>query len=389
MDYLLLATDYPPQVGGIQTYHSHLAAALQGIGRQVHVIATEHPGWQDHNAASPVPITRVPTQGGKPAIYRRMRDEALRLASASPAPLRGIISTKWSPEAPGAKQAADALEVPWGLFGHDREFILHGANVLKWLLQQYLFDKTDFCFAISNYAADNFRRAGVPDARIRMVGCGIDSDRLGPDPARAAELRARHGLADALVLLTVARVVPRKGHLTVIEALPQIIKALGADRPLKYLIVGDGEYLSALQAAVTAKGLKEQVIFAGRADDADLCGYYTLADLMVMPSYDIPGKPSEGFGLTFLEANCCETPVIGSRTGGIPDAVDHGLTGLLVPPRNPQSLARAATQLLRDPEALKQMGRHARRRAEQQFTWNLVARRVDAAFGELWQSNAR
>ncbi|MEN6302168.1 MAG: glycosyltransferase family 4 protein [Armatimonadia bacterium] len=387
MDYLFLATDYPPQVGGIQTYHSHLAAALQWLGRQVHVIATEHPGWQDYDAASPVPVTRVPTKGGKPAIYRRLRDEAIRIGSDGP--LRGLISTKWSPEAPGSRQAADALDVPWGLFGHDREFILHGANVLKWLLQQYLFDKTNFCFAISNYAADNFRRAGVPDARLRMVGCGIDSDRFRPDAARAAALRAHHNLGDSLVLLTVARVVPRKGHLTVIQALPQIISALGPARPVKYLIVGDGEHLPALQAAVAARNLQDSVIFAGRAPDADLCGYYTLADLMVMPSYDIPGKPSEGFGLTFLEANCCETAVIGSRTGGIPDAVDHGLTGLLVPPRSPQSLARAAIQLLRDPDALKAMGLHARRRAEQQFTWNLVARRVDAAFGELWQSNTQ
>lgn len=377
--YILLATDYPPQTGGIQRYHSNLALALQGLGREVHVVATEHAGWQEHDAAAAVPVTRVPATGGKLAITRRLRDEAVRLGRGSGS-LRGIISTKWSPEGPGAMQAAAALKVPWGVFGHDREHILHAANVVKWGLQTVLFRRADFCFAISNYAAANFRRGFAPSQRIRMVGCGIEAENFSPDPAGAEALRHRHGLQGRPVLLTVSRLVPRKGHLTVLEAISGLRSEFS---DIAYLIVGDGEFRSEIERAVARDGLEANVILAGRASDPELCAYYTLADIMVMPSYDIIGLPTEGFGLTFLEANCCGTPVIGSRTGGIPDAVDHGLSGLLVPPRQPQALAHAIRRLLGDPGMARQMGEYGRQRALQQFSWELVARRVDAAFEEL------
>ncbi|MHB8993866.1 MAG: glycosyltransferase family 4 protein [Armatimonadota bacterium] len=377
--YILLATDFPPQVGGIQTYHSALARGLQQIGREVHVVATEHPDAEAYDATAPFPVTRVSVQGGKPAIYRRMREEIVGRGLRAAPGLRGIIATKWSPEGLGAKQAADRLNVPWGVFGHDREHILHGGNPLKWLLQQHLFNKANFCFAISNYAADNFRRRGVKDDALRMVGCGMDAELFAPDPERATALREKYGLHRKRVLLTVSRLVPRKGHLTVIEALPRIREAVGN---VCYLIVGDGDYRGTLQEAVAQQGLSDHVIFAGRAAAEDLCGYYTLGDLMVMPSYDIRGIPTEGFGLTFLEANCCGRPVIGSRSGGIPDAVDHGLSGLLVPPRDPAAVAKAAIRILSEPGLAEQMGEYGQHRAREMFRWEYVARRVDAAFAE-------
>ena len=386
MSYLLLATDYPPQTGGIQRYHSNLALALQTLGREVHVIATEYPGWQEHDAAAAVPVTRVPGEGGKLAITRRLRDEAVRRAGSLQEPLRGIVSTKWSPEGPGAMQAARRLGVPWGVFGHDREFILHAANVVKWALQSYLLTHADLCFAISDYAAANFRRGFAPAARIRMVGCGIEIERFQPDPETAARLRQRHGLQGRPVLLTVARLVPRKGHLTVMQALRQV-RARFPD--VAYVIVGEGEFRPQLEQGIAAHGLHGNVIMAGAAADAELCGYYTMADVMVMPSYDIIGKPTEGFGLTFLEANCCGTPVIGSRSGGIPDAIAEGRSGLLVPPRNPGALAAAVERLLADPATAQEMGRTGQERARTQFRWEQVARRVDAAFEELWQTRTR
>lgn len=383
MAYILLATDYPPQTGGIQRYHSNLALALQALGRDVRVVATVHPGCEEHDAAAPVPVTRVATEGGKPAIYRRLRDEAVRLAGELAQPLRGVIATKWSPEGPGALQAARQLSVPWGVFGHDREFILHAANVVKWALQTYLLTRADLCFAISDYAAANFRRGFAPASHIRMVGCGIERDLFAPDPEMAAQLRARLGLADRPVLLTVSRLVPRKGHLTVMQALCEVKQRFPN---VAYVIVGDGEFRERLEQGIVEYGLQDQVIMAGRASDGELCGYYTLADAMVMPSYDIPGKPTEGFGLTFLEANCCGTPVIGSRTGGIPDAIEDGRSGLLVPPRDPRALAQAIARLLADPDAAHAMGRYGQERARTQFTWEQVARRADAAFEELWQA---
>ena len=380
MAYILLAGDFPPQVGGIQSYHSSLARALTALGRTVHVIATAQPGDREHDAGCPFAVTRVPGGGGKLALTRRMRDTALGVAPGLGRRVRGIIATKWSPESPGAWQAARQLGTPWAIFGHDREFILTALNGLKWAVQRHCLTQADFCFAISHYAAANFRRRGVPEHRIRMVGGGVEAGAFAPDPERAAQLRQQLDLGDGPVLVTVSRLVQKKGHLTVLRSLPAVQQALG---PVRYLIVGDGPCRGELQAAVRELGLGSQVVLTGRAPQADLCGYYTLADVMVMVSHDVPGEPTEGFGLAYLEANCCDTPVIGSRGGGIPDAVDHGVSGLLVPPRDPRATAQAIISLLGDPNRAREMGRQGAQRARQGFRWELVARRVDACFDEL------
>lgn len=378
MAYLLLAGDFPPQVGGIQSYHSHLAAALTALGRQVRVLAYEQPGAEAFDATCPYAVTRVPG-GSKRAFYRDLLAAGPAMMAEFDQPLQGVIATKWFPEGPAAHRLCGS-RVPWGVFGHDREFILTGCNVAKWAVQQHVFRRASRCFAISNYAAANFQHRGVPPDKLRLVGCGVDSERFHPDPAGAQALRAKWQLGEHPVLLTVARLVPRKGHHFVLQALPEIIQAFG---PVTYLVVGDGETRPELEAEAQRLGVAPQVCFAGRVPEEELPAYYTLADVMVMPSYDLPGKPTEGFGLTYLEANCCGTPVVGTRSGGIPDAVDNGVSGLLVPPHQVAALTRALLALLRDPAWAQKLGDEGRERARQQFRWELVARRVEAAFEEL------
>ncbi len=380
MAFILLATDYPPQTGGIQRYCSQLAAALQDLGHQIYVIATEHPGWQEYDVRSPVPVIRVPAGGSKLAISLRLRDEAIRLTRQISAPLWGLICTKWSPEGPGGFLAARQLNVPWGLFAYDREHILSGAHLFKWAVQRLLIRRADICFAISHYTARNFLRGGASSHRLRIVGCGVEAETFAPDPGQAARLRERYGLNNRPVLLTVSRLVPYKGHLTVLQALPEIKRHFP---DVVYVIVGDGPFRSEIERAIAQLQLHNSVMLTGAVPDEELCGFYTMAQIMILCSEDVPGKPSEGFGLTFLEANCCGTPVIGSRLGGIPEAVDHGLSGWLVPPRSPQALAQAVVRMLRQPEWAQRMGAYGRKRALEQFSWELVARRVEAAFADL------
>jgi phosphatidylinositol alpha-1,6-mannosyltransferase len=379
MSYLMLAGDFPPQVGGIQSYHSHLAAALTALGREVLVIALSQPGDREYDAGCPYAVTRVPPGGSKLATARAMAAGGLEAAAGLQDPLTGIIATKWSPEAWAALRLSGELRAPWGVFGHDREFILTGLNPLKWLAQRDWLGRADVCFAISHYAAANFRRRGVRPERTRMVGCGVDTQGFRPDPERARQLRDDLGLGDGPVLLTVSRLVRKKGHETVLRALPAVREAAGA---VRYVIAGEGPDRARFEAMARELELGNSVVFTGRVPAEDLNAYYTLADVMVMASEDVPGEPLEGFGLAYVEAGCCGTPVIGTWVGGIPDAVDHGVTGLLVPPRDPPTLARAIARLLGDPGLARWMGQQGRERA-QASRWELVARRVDAAFNEL------
>ncbi|NPV47160.1 MAG: glycosyltransferase family 4 protein [Armatimonadetes bacterium] len=227
MDYLMLAGDFPPQVGGIQSYHSHLAAALTALGRQVHVVATQQPGSQEYDETCPCAVTRVPAGTSKLALARAMAAAGRKAIAGLSTPLTGVIATKWSPESWAAIDLTRATGAPWGVFGHDREFILTGLNPVKWLAQRSWLRRADLCFAISHYAAANFRRRGVPPNRIRMVGCGVDAQAHRPDPQRADQLRAEMGLGGLPVLLTVSRLVGKKGHETVLQALPAVKQAVG------------------------------------------------------------------------------------------------------------------------------------------------------------------
>ena len=166
----------------------------------------------------------------------------------------------------------------------------------------------------------------------------------------------------------------RKGHDMVIRALPLLCKSTS---DFTYLIVGDGPYRDNLEALAADLGVHEQVVFAGHLTDEILPDVYALCDVFVMPSRDNSMLCDiEGFGLVFLEANACGKPVIGGRSGGIPDAVVDGVTGILVRPDDPEDIADALKRILNDNALALRLGRQGRDRVVNQFTWGKCARNV-------------
>jgi phosphatidylinositol alpha-1,6-mannosyltransferase len=203
-----------------------------------------------------------------------------------------------------------------------------------------------------------------------VVPNGTDPERFRPLDAGAA--RRRLGLGDGPLLLTVGRLVPRKGIDTTLRALPTVLDAVP---DLTYLVVGTGPDRARLDALATTLGVRDHVQFEGHVPADDLPHYYGAADLFVMPSREAP-PDVEGFGIVFLEAGACGLPVVGARTGGIPDAVRDGETGLLVPPSSPAALAEALTHVLTAPDVAARLGAAARQRVEQEASWAHVADRL-------------
>jgi len=372
MSLIFLADDFPPATGGIQTYSAELARAVAEAGEEVRVVAAAQPGSEDFDAGMPCPVLRVPTGGGYLPAALNLAAGAEQAAAELTEPPRCLVCTKWSPEGPAAIWAARSLRRPFVLIGHGGEFALAGGQLVKWLVQRVVLRRAALCLANSSYTADLFRRAGVRDERVSVIGGGVSPERYRAKPDRIEQLRERLGLRGRRVILIVARLVRRKGHRHLLQALTGVREQVPE---AACLIVGDGPLGEELRALAAELGLAGDVVFAGAMPEEELAACYGLCEVFAMPSVPVRGELAEGLGLAFLEAAAAGRPSVGTRFGGIPDAVEDGETGLLVEPGDAEALAEALARLLTDPEEARRMGEAARERVEAQFTWARVAER--------------
>ncbi len=228
---------------------------------------------------------------------------------------------------------------------------------------------------LTYYAAD-------PD-RISVVPCGFDPDELAPVPKTLA--RTRLGLPqDVFIVLQLGRLVPRKGIATAIEGFARFVRSSGVDARL-LIVGGDGHEpnpertpeIARLMRIAADERIADKVLFSGRRDRQMLRYYFSAADVFVtLPWY-------EPFGITPLEAMACAVPVIGSRVGGVKYTVVDGMTGCLIPPADPDALARCLAALHENPALRAAMGRAGRARVLRHFTWRDVALAVEAVYEDV------
>ncbi|MFQ5788399.1 MAG: glycosyltransferase family 4 protein, partial [Thermodesulfobacteriota bacterium] len=223
-------------------------------------------------------------------------------------------------------------------------------------------------FPVSNYSARLVMSLGVEQSRIKVLLNGVNTQRFRPVTNYQNSNRQKR-------LLTVARLDLNKGHDRVLEAL-SILKEQGLTP--NYTIVGKGSEEKRLRNMVQELGLENQVIFAGFISENQLPTTYTACDIYVMTSREIPGRLDlvEGFGISFLEAGASGLPVVAGNSGGVSDAVQHGKTGLLVNPDNPEDIASAIRLLLTDDSLSRRYGSEGRLWTETQMSWELVAERL-------------
>jgi phosphatidylinositol alpha-1,6-mannosyltransferase len=230
--------------------------------------------------------------------------------------------------------------------------------------------------ANSDFTVAHLERIGIDAKRIHKITPGLDAAVFFPEP-RDPELRSRYGIKDELVVMTIARLDPRKGHDRVLRALAELKDCVPS---FKYVIVGKGEREAELRKLAVNLHMQDNVIFAGFVATQDLNHYYNMADIMAMPNIDLDGNV-EGFGMVFLEANAAGKPVIGGRSGGTIEAVAEGETGFLVDPGDEHELVEALRKLLTDDELRRRMGEHGLRRVRQEFDWDsraVALRRINA-----------
>lgn len=211
------------------------------------------------------------------------------------------------------------------------------------------------------------------------IAPGIDTAHFIPQPD-AMQKRKELGLQDKKIIISVGRLVHRKGQDNLIQAMPAVLKKIPNAH---LLLVGEGPYKKHLEKLVMRLSLKQNVTFAGRIMYDRLPSYLSAADLFAMPSRSrFFGLEVEGLGIVYLEASACGIPVVAGNSGGAPDAVLEGVTGLCVDGTNIEQITGAIIEICRDAERASHMGAAGRNWIADQWRWDIWSKEFNALLVE-------
>lgn len=251
-----------------------------------------------------------------------------------------------------------------------------GLNQRHKQLRRLMLPFYDCCYGNSaDLVAWNRSVIGVPEHKSCLLGNGIDTDRFQPGP-RAALLAASGFASDSMVIGTVGRVQAVKDHAGLIDAFIALRTRMPEQAArLRLAVIGDGPQLAQLRAKVSAAGLDAQVWLPGaRSDVATLLGG---VDVFAMSSL------AEGTPGSALEAMACGLPVVGTRVGGLPEVIDDGVSGLLVPPADPAAMAAALAHYVASPALARQHGAAGRQRVMRLYNLNAMVAAYQGLYDKL------
>ncbi len=236
---------------------------------------------------------------------------------------------------------------------------------------QVLTPQIDRLIAVSRAIEDKIRQEGRTGAPVSLIYNGVDLARYDhTEPC--CTFREQYGIEpDAVVVGVVARLEPEKGHPTLLEAWPAVLRAVPN---ATLLVVGEGSRHAELERLAASLRVAHRVVFTGRRDDVP--AVTAALDVAVLPSY------REAQGLSILEAMALSRPVVASRVGGIPEVIEDGVSGLLVPAHDADALARAIVRLLKDHPYADTIGRAGHDVVHGRFCIELMVRAVESIYDD-------
>ncbi len=363
--HLLVTNDFPPKVGGIQSLLWEWWRRLPSD--QFAVLTSPYKGAREWDAQQPFRVERVRESVllPHPLMVKRINDLARDFGAdfvvLDPAVPLGIIGPN--------------LDLPYAVVLHGAEVTVPGRLPGSQQVLGRVLRRATHCIAAGNYPAREAERAAGRALPTTVVAPGVDTDRFRvlDDVARRAA-RERFGIPiDAELIVGVSRLVPRKGFDTAIAAVARMARA----RPnLELVIAGAGRDEGRLARLARDRGAP--VRFLGRVSFEDLPLLYGCADVFTMLCRNRwLGLEQEGFGIVFLEAAACGVPQVAGASGGAAEAVDDGVTGIVVDdPDNVDEVVNSFEHLLDDDAVRRSMGAAARVRAEAEFSYEVLAEKL-------------
>ena len=364
MKLLIHTHEFPPFLGGLATTSYKLA---KGIGDSTIEVVVLAPGYSSNDKAVdgnlPCRVIRVPGLGGKWIKIIPFAEVLLGWIY--------LVKTLMKEKPDTVLFITEEAEVVGGLLpffsfrpvvriaGSGITTCFYGNKITKRIMRfpmRRLYDKSQLIIAVSNSTKELIQSVGVPEEKIEVIYNGVQNCMLTKETDSMAvdNLRKEYGIRDEdKILLTVARVLPRKGQDTVIKALPTVLKEFPR---LKYMIVGEGRYRKKFSELALEIGVNDNVIFTGGVAHEETINFFDLADIFIMPNRYWNDKV-EGLPNSLIEASARSVPLIAGDHGGSREAVRDNVTGLLVDPQSVEEVAQAIITILKDDKMALEMGK--------------------------------
>ena len=390
---LLITLEYPPQKGGVANYYAGIAQHWPYGKLEVLHVKLGHmwPRWLSIFFQI---NSKLKTQNSKL--------ELVKVGQVLPLGYVALL-LKW------------CTGLPYLVYTHGMDILVPQNDWHKKLLLKYILKQAKLVVANSEFTKHEVVKLGIAASKVVVVypcvlfeGLASASAELGfRDYTKPASRLLSHSHKPAhsglpqtsprahmpaplapVIILTVSRLVTRKGIDTVLAALPEVIKKVPN---IQYVVIGDGPdkaRLTRLAAKITPpapsydkRGLGgvNPVLFLGAISDEQRTEWYNKASVFVLVPRPLPGDV-EGFGMVYIEANSFGLPVVGSRTGGGTEAVLDGVTGLVIAPNNPHETSQALITLLTQKSLADTLGRQGRERSKNEFIWKTQLQKLSPFF---------
>jgi len=351
-----------PTYGGSGVVATELGLELAQRGHEIHFISYAQPirlrGQEPNIHYHEVEVSRYPLFDYPPydlALATRMAEvsqlydlDLLHVHYAIPHSVSALLARQMLAEGPRGRR------LPFVTTLHGTDITLVGLDRSYLPITRYSIDQSDGVTAISNYLRDRTMRVFDVKKKIEVIYNSVNCD-VYCRPSNQADLRAEYAPKNERILVHLSNFRPVKRVPDVIEIFDRVRKQY----PAKLLLIGDGPDRSVAEWLAVQKGIHEDVLFLGKQDQ--LQDHLGIADIWLLPA------ELESFGLAALEAMACETVPIATRAGGVPEVIEHGVSGYLAEVGDVETMARYAIELLGDESRLRAMGTQARAVAKSRF----------------------
>jgi len=376
---LLISNDFPPISGGQSRYIYDLWSCLPAD--DIAIMAPAAEGAESVDAELDCRVVRVPLRlegGHLSKVYKSLQLLRAAWVFCRANNVRAIHCGQVFSTGFAGFGCRFFLGIPYTVY-------VYGADLLEFrdrffwgnALRKILSSAANV-IAISEFTRRAVLGCGAVDEQVQIVKPALDLQRFA-EPVDRDAVRAKYGWDGRKVVLSVGRLVERKGQDTVIRALAEVAREVPE---VLYAIGGSGPHRAELEKLAVELGVADRVQFLGFVEEGELAQHYAAADIFSMVSREIGESGEvEGFGIVYLEANACATPVLGGRSGGVEDAIADGESGMLVDPNDVAALSVCLVRLLGDDALRLELGEKGRRRVFAEFDRRVQARR-------LWEVDA-